>query len=80
MTEQTNAIDALQWEERRFPPPEEFKRHALVTDTGLYDDGDEDFHGFWANQAAQLLDLADASGPPSASGSCRSPSGSSAAS
>ncbi len=55
MTEQTNAIDALQWEQRRFPPPEGFKRHALVTDTGLYDDGDEDFHGFWANQAAQLL-------------------------
>jgi acetyl-CoA synthetase len=55
MTEQTQAIDALQWEERRFPPTDEFKRQALVTDTGLYDDGDEDFHGFWANQAAQLL-------------------------
>ena len=55
MSDQTNAIDALQWEERRFPPPDDFKRQALVTDTGLYDDGNEDYHGFWANQAADLL-------------------------
>ena len=52
----TNAIDALQWEQRRFPPPDAFKRDALVTDTGFYDDADEDYHGFWANQAADLLD------------------------
>src|SRR6478609_7318910 len=55
MTEQTHAIDALQWEQRRFPPSEEFKRQALVTDVGMYDDGDADDQGFWANQAAQLL-------------------------
>src|SRR6476620_7665947 len=55
MRDQTNAIDALQWESRRFPPSAAFKRQALVTDTGFYDDGDEDYQGFWANQAAQLL-------------------------
>ena len=55
MTEQTHAIDALQWEARRFPPSEEFKRQALVTDVGMYEDGDEDFHAFWAEQATQLL-------------------------
>ncbi len=55
MTEQSHAIDALQWEQRKFPPSDEFKRQALVTDVGMYDDGDADFHGFWANQAAQLL-------------------------
>ena len=30
-----NAIDALQWENRRFPPSDEFKRDALVTGTPL---------------------------------------------
>ncbi len=52
----TNAIDALQWENRRFPPSDGFKRQALVTDTGFYDDADEDYQGFWATQAADLLD------------------------
>ena len=33
MTEQTHAIDALQWENRTFPPSDEFKRQALVTGT-----------------------------------------------
>jgi acetyl-CoA synthetase len=55
MSEQGNAIDALQWENRRFPPSDSFKRQALVVDTGFYDDADEDYQGFWANQAAQLL-------------------------
>jgi len=55
MSDQTNAIDALQWENRRFPPSEEFKKQALVVDTGFYDDGEEDYQGFWANQAADLV-------------------------
>ncbi|MFT3851530.1 MAG: acetate--CoA ligase [Ilumatobacteraceae bacterium] len=55
MTEQTHAIDALQWEQRRFAPSEAFKRQALVTGTGMYEDGNEDYQGFWAEQAAQLL-------------------------
>ncbi len=51
-----NAIDALQWENRRFAPSEAFKRDALVTGTFLYDRADADYQGFWADQAAELLD------------------------
>ena len=49
------AIDDLMAENRRFPPSDAFKKIALVTDTGLYDDGDADYEGFWARQAADLL-------------------------
>ena len=80
MTEQTHAIDALQWEQRRFPPSDEFKRQALVTGTFLYDDGDEDYQGFWATPGRASCSTGRRSGTPSASGSCRTPSGSSAAS
>lgn len=52
----TNAIDALQWENRRFPPSDAFKRDALVTGTFLYDEASQDDQGFWARQAADLVD------------------------
>lgn len=52
----TNAIDALQWENRRFPPSDAFKRDALVTGTFLYDQASQDDQGFWARQAADLVD------------------------
>ncbi len=55
MTE-SNAIDALQWENRRFPPSEAFKTDTLVAGTFMYDEADADFEGFWARQAAELLD------------------------
>ena len=50
-----HAIDALGWENRSFPPSDAFKKNALVTDTGLYDDANQDYQGFWARQAADLL-------------------------
>ena len=59
MTNNTNdaqAIDALGWENRSFPPSDAFKRNALVRDTSMYDDANEDYQGFWARQAADLLD------------------------
>jgi acetyl-CoA synthetase len=43
-------------EDRRFPPSEEFKKHTLVASPFLYDEADEDWQGFWARQAAELLD------------------------
>ena len=49
-------IEAWYSEERRFPPPDVFKKDALVTDTSIYDEADEDYEGFWARQAADLLD------------------------
>jgi acetyl-CoA synthetase len=43
-------------EDRTFPPPEEFKADALVVDTSLHDRAAENWQGFWADQAAELLD------------------------
>ena len=51
-----NAIDALGWENRKFPPSDAFKREALLTGTFMYDDANEDYQGFWARQSADLLD------------------------
>ncbi len=50
----TEAIEDLLQEGRTFPPPEAFKRDALVTDAGIYDDANADREGFWARQAEQL--------------------------
>ena len=42
-------------EDRTFPPPEGFKEQSLVAGTFLYDEADQDYQGFWARQAADLL-------------------------
>jgi acetyl-CoA synthetase len=55
MSDNHNTIDDLMLENRKFPPSAEFKRQALVTDTSLYDEADEDYQGFWARQAAELV-------------------------
>ncbi len=55
MSDEQHAIDDLMLENRKFPPSPEFKRQALLTDTGFYDDGNADYQGFWARQAADLL-------------------------
>jgi acetyl-CoA synthetase len=58
MTEETTpaaAIEVVLDELRTFPPPESFKKDALVVDTHLYDEANRDFEGFWARQAAELL-------------------------
>ncbi|MGH9118587.1 MAG: acetate--CoA ligase [Acidimicrobiales bacterium] len=49
------AIEDWFVEDRTFPPPEQFKKEALVVDTSLYDQANEDFEGFWAKQAAELV-------------------------
>jgi acetyl-CoA synthetase len=51
-----DTIAALLAEDRTFPPPEDVKADALVTDASVYDEAAEDFEGFWARQAAELLD------------------------
>ena len=53
-----DTIDALLAEERTFPPSDAFKADALVVDTSLYDEAARDDEGFWARQAAELLDWA----------------------
>jgi acetyl-CoA synthetase len=50
------AIEDYLLEERTFPPPDAFKESSLVAGTFLYDEADQDFEGFWARQAADLLD------------------------
>jgi acetyl-CoA synthetase len=49
-------IEAYYLEDRSFPPPDDFKKDALVVDTSMYDEADRDYEGFWARQAADLLD------------------------
>ncbi|HEX2119508.1 MAG TPA: acetate--CoA ligase [Acidimicrobiales bacterium] len=59
MAEPNPAIDSYLLEERRFPPPEEFKKDALVVDTWMYEEAERDWQGFWAKQALDLLDWAE---------------------
>jgi acetyl-CoA synthetase len=50
------AIEALYLESRTFPPPADFKAQALVTQAAVYDEAEADWQGYWARQAADLLD------------------------
>ena len=56
MADEHDTIDALLDEQRTFPPSAAFKRDALVADTSLYDEANRDYQGFWARQAAELID------------------------
>jgi acetyl-CoA synthetase len=49
-----NEIDALLQEHRKFPPPDEFRRGAVVNDEALYEKAKRDPEVFWAEQANQL--------------------------
>jgi acetyl-CoA synthetase len=40
----------------KFPPPDEFREKALVSDWSLHEEAQKDFKGFWAKQATELLD------------------------
>ena len=75
-----DTIDALMDEQRHFPPSAAFKEQALLVDTSLYDEGDADYQGFWARQAAELLDWTHRVAHHLRVGAARSRSGSSAAS
>ena len=41
-------------DQETFPPPEEFAEHADVTDEAIYEQADEDYEAFWAEQADAL--------------------------
>jgi acetyl-CoA synthetase len=49
------AIEDLLSESRTFPPPDGFKEASLVASPFLYDEANEDWQGFWAKQAADLV-------------------------
>src|SRR3954452_19318582 len=42
----------------QFPPPDDFKKDALVTDESMYDEAADDLEGFWQRQAEELIDWA----------------------
>ncbi len=52
---ESDAIDDLLIEQRKFPPSESFKKRTLVTGTHLYDEANEDYESFWARQASELV-------------------------
>jgi acetyl-CoA synthetase len=41
-------------EQEKFPPPEGFREQAVVSDDAIYAEADEDYEGFWAQQAEAL--------------------------
>jgi acetyl-CoA synthetase len=55
MTNEVHAIDALSYEQRKFPPSAEFKANAVVSDQSLYLEGERDFEGYWARHARELI-------------------------
>jgi acetyl-CoA synthetase len=54
MAQQTDAIEALYGENRKFPPPADFRARAIVKDDSLHKQGDADYEAFWAEQAKSL--------------------------
>jgi acetyl-CoA synthetase len=47
-------IDALLQENRKFPPPDEFRRNAVLSDPSVHERAARDPDAFWAEQAEQL--------------------------
>ena len=43
-------------EVEKFPPPDDFRSKALVTDDSMYEEAERDLEGFWARQADELVD------------------------
>jgi acetyl-CoA synthetase len=54
MAESSPAIENLFSEGRSFPPPDDFKADALVTDQSLHERAARDLEGFWAEEAERL--------------------------
>ena len=40
----------------QFPPPDDFRKHALVQDESMYEEAAKDLEGFWQRQADELID------------------------
>ena len=43
-------------EVEKFPPPDDFRSKALVTDESMYEEAERDLEGFWSRQAGELID------------------------
>jgi acetyl-CoA synthetase len=55
MDDHLQAIDALSYEMRQFPPTAQFVRDASANDQSLYQEAQLDHEGFWARQARELI-------------------------
>src|SRR5687767_7879244 len=55
MATETAALEALSFEERRFPPPPEFVAQANWKDRSVYAEAERDLEGFWAKHAESFL-------------------------
>jgi acetyl-CoA synthetase len=55
MDDHLQAIDALSYELRKFPPSPQFVAAAATNDQSLYDEAQHDHEGFWARQARELI-------------------------
>jgi acetyl-CoA synthetase len=40
----------------KFPPPDDFKQHALITDESMHEEAEKDPEAFWSKQADELID------------------------
>jgi len=47
-------IDVLLTENRKFPPPPDFRAHALVRDDTMHARAARDYEGFWSEMADKL--------------------------
>ncbi|MBA3888925.1 MAG: acetate--CoA ligase [Gemmatimonadaceae bacterium] len=47
-------IDVLLQEHRKFPPSDDFRSHAAITDRSLWDAASADYERYWAGEAARL--------------------------
>ena len=52
-------IESFYLENRTFEPSSDFRERALVADREMYDRAEQDWEGFWAEQAAEILDWFD---------------------
>src|SRR5438045_143168 len=50
----SNEIDALLQEHREFPPSDEFRKQANISDAAVYSKTAQDREGFWSDWAEQL--------------------------
>ena len=58
MNNEVHAIDALSYEQRKFPPSAEFKANAIVSDQSLYQESERDLEAYWARHARELISWA----------------------
>jgi acetyl-CoA synthetase len=43
----------------KFPPPDDFRKQALIQDESMYEEAASDLEGFWGKQADELIDWAE---------------------